>query len=78
MLHAPLQEIPHVKGVKRNNKEASSLYAELLSHVDDVQMTYIILSKISPEVLLLCHPHVIHTSSACHPQQDFTPKIISS
>ena len=41
--------------------------------------------EISPEISLLCHPHIVCTSSACHPHvvctssaRDFNPKNISS
>ena len=42
---------------------------------DNVWMTYVIRSQISNQISLSCHPHIIHTSSACHPRWDFSPKI---
>ena len=66
--------------LKRLNKEVSRLYAGLLSHMDDdMQTTYMSsASEISPKVLLLCHPHIVCTSSACGLRRDFILKKVST
>ena len=66
------------------NKEASRLYAELLSHAnnvhasrqcaDDMQMIYVIPGEISPEVSFWCRLQVVPKS----PDTRFHTKTIST